>query len=58
MVELDTSNPEELAFAISKAVKQFGLTLAEIAERLKQCYRETISVSALSHSIWRGSIWL
>lgn len=58
MLELDPSHSEELAFALSKAVKQSGLTLAEIADRLEQDYGEKLSVSALSHSIWRGSIRL
>ena len=58
MLELDPSDPEELAFALSKAVKKSGLTLAEITERLEKSYGEKVSVSALSHSIWRGSIRL
>jgi hypothetical protein len=56
MLELDPTNREELAFVPYKAIKQSGLTLAKNVKRLEEGYREKISVSALSHSIWRGSI--
>ena len=56
MLQFDPSNPEELAFTLHTAVKQSGLTLAEIAQRLEEDYGETLSASALSHGIWRGTI--
>ncbi len=56
MLQFDPSNPEELAFTLHKAVKQSGLTLAQISERLEQEYGETLLASALSHGIWRGTI--
>ena len=56
MLILDPSDPEELKFALSKAVKQSGLTLEQISQRLEDEYGEKLSPSAISHAIWRGSI--
>ena len=56
MLILDPSDPEELKFALNKAVKQSGLTLEQIAQRLEDEYGEKLSLSAISHAIWRGSI--
>ena len=56
MLALDPNDPEELKFALSKAVKQSGLTLEQIAQRLEDEYGEKLSPSANSHAIWRGSI--
>jgi CheY-like chemotaxis protein len=41
-----------------KAIKLSGMTQAELCERLKQDYGVNITVSALSHSINRGTIRL
>ena len=56
MLQFDPNDPEELAFTLKKAVKQSGLTLAQIAQRLEQDYDVKLTVSALSHLIWRGTI--
>lgn len=58
MIELDPSDPEELAYAISKAVKKSGFSLAEISQQLADRYGVEISVSGLSHLINRGTIRL
>ena len=58
MLHLDPSSPEELAFALSKAVKQSGLTLAEICRRLNDDYGVELSVSGLSQVINRGKMRL
>jgi len=42
------AGPEEPAFALSKAVKQFGLTLAEICQRLQEGYGTEFTASGLS----------
>ena len=49
MFQLDPNDSKELAFAIHKVVRQSGLTLAVIAERLKQEYdvKATPAVSAI-----------
>ena len=41
MLHLNPSIPEELAFALSKAVKQSSLRLAEICQRLREIQEET-----------------
>ena len=56
MLQFNPNDSEEIAFTLHKAVKKSGLTLAQIAERLEQEYGESLSISALSHSIWRGTI--
>jgi hypothetical protein len=58
MFQLDPNDSEELAFALHKAVRQSGLTLAEIAERLKRDYDVEATVSSISHVIRRGTIRL
>jgi len=58
MLELGPSDPQELTFALLKAVKRSGMTQAEICEQLRQGYGVDITVSALSHSINRGTIRL
>ena len=56
MLQLDPSDPQELAFALKKAVKLSGLSLVELVERLKQDYGVEITPSGLSHGIKRGAI--
>jgi hypothetical protein len=56
MLRLDPSDPQELAFALHKTVRQSGLTLAEISELLRQGYGVELSVSGLNHVINRGTI--
>ncbi len=56
MLQLDPSDSLELTFALKKAVKRSGLSLAEIVERLKQDYGVEITPSGLSHGINRGAI--
>ena len=56
MFQFDPNDPEEMAFTLHKAVKISNLTLAQIAERPEQDYGVKLTVSALSHMIWRGTI--
>jgi hypothetical protein len=56
MLQFDPNDSEEMAFALHKAVKQSGLTLAQIAERLEQEYGVSVKGPAISHAIWRGTI--
>ena len=58
MLQLDPNDSRELAFALHKAVRLSGLTLAEIAERLKQDYDVEATPSSLSHVIHQGTIRL
>ncbi len=56
MLQFDPSDSEEMAFALTKAVKKSGLTFAHIEERLEQEYGVKLTISELSHMIWRGTI--
>ncbi len=56
MLQLEPSDSFELTFALKKAVKLSGLSLAEIVERLRQDYGVQITPSGLSHGINRGAI--
>ena len=56
MLQLDPSDSLDLTFALKKAVKQSGLSLSELVERLKQDYGVEITPSGLSHGINRGAI--
>ena len=46
MLTLDPNDPEELAFALKKAVRQSQLSLKQIADRFESDYGETLSTSA------------
>ncbi len=58
MLQLDPSDPLEVTFALKKAVKLSGLSQAKITARLEKDYEVKLSVSALSHTINRGTIRL
>ena len=56
MLELDPHDPQELSFALLKAVRMSGLSLSEISARLKEKYGVTLSLSGVSHAVNRGTI--
>jgi hypothetical protein len=56
MLELDPHDPQELSFALLKAVRKSGLSLSEISARLKKEYGVALTISCLSHAINRGTI--
>jgi hypothetical protein len=58
VLQLDPSSPEDLTFALKRAVKQSGLSLAQICQRLETDYGVELTVSGLSHVINRGTIRL
>ena len=58
MLQLDPSNSNDLAFALKRAVKQSGLSLAQICQQLEADYGVELTVSGLSHVINRGTIRL
>ena len=58
MLILDPNDTKELSFALHKAVRMSGLSLGELAERLKQDYDVDATPSSLSHAIHRGTIQL
>lgn len=58
MLQLDPNDSKELSFSLHDTVRQSGLTLDQIAERLKQEYDVDVTRSRLSHIINRGKIRL
>ena len=56
MLELDPRDPQELSFALLKAVRKSGLSLSETSASLKKDYGVTLTVSGISHAINRGTI--
>ena len=56
MLELDPHDPQELSFALLKAVRRSGLSLDDICRRLKVGNQVELTVSGLSHAINRGTI--
>ena len=58
ILQLDPNESKELSFSIHNAVRQSGLTIDQIAERLKQEYDVDVTRSRLSHVISRGKIRL
>ena len=48
---LDPNDPQELSFALIKAVRMSGLSLSEISSRLKKDYGVVLSPSGISHAI-------
>jgi hypothetical protein len=58
IMKFNPADPEDISFQLHRAVKQSGLTHQQIVDRLEEKYGEKISVSGLSHNIWRGTIRL
>jgi len=58
VIELDPSDPLEIAFQLTKAVKRSGLSREDILARLRQKYGYEVSYSGLSQLLRRGTIGL
>ncbi len=58
MLQFNPNDPGDTPYKIRRAVKDSGLTLQQICERLKSDYGEALTPSALSHSINRGTLSL
>ena len=56
MLQLNPADTLDLTFALKKAVKQSGITLADITGQLDRQYGVQVSISSLSRSINRGTI--
>jgi len=56
MIELTPHDRKRLAFELSWAVRNSGMTLNEICEQLEARYAVKLTYSGLSHLISRGSI--
>ncbi len=58
MPRLDPSDPNQLSHALHRAVRDSGLTLEEISQRLESDYGVQLSPSDISKAVWRGSVRL
>ena len=58
MLQLDPNDPGDTPYKLQRAIKESGLTLQQICDRLKSDYDVNLSPSSLSRSISRGTIRL
>ncbi len=58
MLKIDPSNTEEIVLVLKKAVKQSGMTLAQLADLMEQDFGEKLIPSALSSETWWKTISL
>jgi len=58
MLQLDPKDPGDTPYKLQRAMKESGLTLQQVCNRLKSDYEVKLSPSSLSRSISRGTIRL
>ena len=58
MLQFHSNDPGDTPYKIQRAVKESGMTLQQICDRMKADYDVSLTTSALSHSITRGTIRL
>ena len=58
MLQFNPNDPGDTPYKIRRAVKESGLTLQQICDRMESDYQIAITPSALSRSISRGSLRL
>ena len=58
MLQFNPSDPGDFPYKLKRAVKDSGLSLQQICDRMKADYGETLTPSALSHTINRGTLSL
>jgi len=58
MLQFNPNDPGDTPYKLQRAVKESGLSLQQICDRMKSDYGEALTPSALSHSINRGTLSL
>jgi hypothetical protein len=58
MLKFEPNDPGDTPYKIQRAVKESGLTLQQICERMKSDFEVELTPSALSRSVSRGTIRL
>jgi hypothetical protein len=58
MLQFNPNDPGDTPYKLQRAVKESGLSLQQICDRMKSEYGESLTPSALSHSINRGTLSL
>ena len=58
MLQFNPNDPGDTPYKIKRAVKESGLSLQQICDLIKSNYGADFTISALSHSINRGTLSL
>ena len=58
MIQLNANDPGDTPYKLKRAVKESGLTLQRVCDRMRADYGVELTPSALSHSISRGTLGL
>jgi hypothetical protein len=58
MLQFNPNDPGETPYKLLRVVKESGLTLQQICDRMKSVYGVDITPSALSRSVSRGTLSL
>ena len=58
MLQFNPNDPGDTPYKLQRAVKESGLTLQQICDRMKSDYGVELTPSAISHSINRGTLGL
>ena len=58
MLQFNPNDPGDTPFKLKRAVKESGLSLQQVCDRMKTDYGVELTPSALSHSINRGTLSL
>ena len=56
MLQFDPNDPGGTPFLLKRALKESGLTLQQVCDRMSSDYGVEVSPSALSRSISRGTV--
>ena len=58
MLQFNPNGPGDTPYKLQRAVKESGLTLQQICDRMKSDYEVALIPSSLSRSITRGTLQL
>ena len=58
MLQFNPNDPGDIPYRLRRAIKESGLTLQQICDRMKSNYDVEITTSALSRSVTRGTLRL
>ena len=58
MLQLNPNDPGDTPYKLQRAVKESGLSLQQICDRMKSDYDVELMTSAISRSITRGTLSL
>ena len=56
MLQFNPNDPGDTPYKLQRAVKESGLTLQQICDRMKSDYGVAVTPSAISRSISRGTL--